>query len=162
MISSSVESGKNTSHGIENTNISPTNMESRSVEELKARVAVRFLVKKSKRFDLLKQQLQRKLQQTRKAYKTEPTPECLLYLGLEPKTVKTLHREEQKHENCTDFPFLKPRVYECGYCTKIFFHKALHRRHMIHHLKKIHWCMKCSRGFTSKISKRRHELACRR
>ncbi|CAK9830641.1 hypothetical protein ANTRET_LOCUS7777 [Anthophora retusa] len=160
MFSSSYDFAKNTSIRNENPNAS-SGSESSSLEELKSRVAVRYLMRKTKRFDLLKQQMQHKLQSIAEK-KVEPSAECLIYLGLAPKNVKIHERQTRKLENRSDFQFLKPRVYECNYCTKIFFHKLLYRRHMIRHLKKIHWCMKCNRGFTTKISKKRHELTCRR
>ncbi|CAL7945717.1 unnamed protein product [Xylocopa violacea] len=135
-----------------------------TLKQLRSQVAIRFLLAKTKRFNLLKQQFQQMQQKKQQAaLKTESSPECLSYLGLAPKDANKLEeRNTRKQENRSDFQFLKPQIYECSYCTKIFFHKLLHRRHSIRHLRKIHWCLKCNQGFPSKTSKRRHDLVCRR
>lgn len=140
------------------------------MEELNARFAVRFFLKKSKRFDLLKQQMQHRLQeltgkkpeQEKEKERRRSSPECLLYLGLAPsrKSREREERPERREEEAPDFDFPKPTIYECAYCVKIFYNKLVYRRHMISHMKKGHRCSKCNRGFVSRILRRRHELSC--
>lgn len=60
----------------------------------------------------------------------------------------------------SDFAFLKPKVYHCYYCHKVFFHPTTYRRHMIHQLKKLRWCSVCKRGFVSKMWFKNHKLFC--
>ncbi|XP_076751509.1 uncharacterized protein LOC143423813 [Xylocopa sonorina] len=149
---------------IPNRNSSTSSRNSRvTLKQLRSQVAIRFLLAKTKRFNILKQQYEQMQQKKQQAtLKTGSSPECLSYLGLAPKDAKLEDRNARKQENLGDFQFLKPEIYECSYCTKIFFHKLIHRRHSIRHLKKIHWCLKCNQGFPSKTSKRRHDLVCRR
>jgi hypothetical protein len=54
--------------------------------------------------------------------------------------------------------FLKPKIYQCHYCQKVFFHSTTYRRHMIRELKKLHWCFVCKRGFESKLCFKKHKL----
>jgi hypothetical protein len=56
--------------------------------------------------------------------------------------------------------FLKPKVYQCYYCRKIFFHTSTYRRHMIYQLKKLYWCSICKRGFVSRSWFKKHKLFC--
>ncbi|XP_076658364.1 uncharacterized protein LOC143362250 [Halictus rubicundus] len=134
-------------------------MENDEVKELRERIAVRFLIKKSKRFDFSKAPVQGKLQISKVAPPKKQPLECLFYLGLAPKNSNTSDRKMPKQENETDnIQFRKPTVYECSYCMKFFLHKIPHRRHMIGHIKEVHVCTWCNRAFSSIIMKRRHEF----
>ncbi|KAG7199619.1 hypothetical protein KM043_014222 [Ampulex compressa] len=132
-----------------------------SMEELRSRVAVRFFVKKSRRFDSSLRGSQRHGMERSVRICVKNQPECLLYLGLAPRSEKSRERE-CKRRQMDDFQFTKPRVYECDHCTRIFFHKVLYRRHMIRHIRRIQWCTRCNRGFVTKAARKRHQLTCRR
>lgn len=130
-----------------------------SMDDLRTRVAVRFFVRKSKRFDQYKENIQQKPSQT--FLKPKSGPDCLMYLGLVPRKEATHSLHDKSEKKGLDFQFKKPRLHDCPYCNKIFLHKLLFRRHMINHLNKIHCCRKCRQGFGNKITKRRHEMGCR-
>lgn len=63
-------------------------------------------------------------------------------------------------ESESGFVFLKPKVYQCYYCQKVFFHSTTYRRHMIRQLKKLRWCSVCKRGFISRLWFKKHRLFC--
>ncbi|XP_076634168.1 uncharacterized protein LOC143348148 [Colletes latitarsis] len=155
------ESAKN-----ENPQIPPNDSNNVSLEAMRERIAVRYFLKKSKRFDYRKFHKQYQMPQMKipacKEPVLMPVPEFLVYLGLASNCAETRDRDERKtQEDRNDFQFPKPTIYECVYCAKIFFHKLLHRRHNIRHMRKMNCCVKCGRGFTSKISRKRHQLHCR-
>ncbi|XP_031844042.1 uncharacterized protein LOC116431979 [Nomia melanderi] len=146
----------------ENLNTSSSEMVSKEMKDLKDSIAIRFLLKRTKRFDHWKEQkAQKKAQRARLTLATDTAAECLKYLGLTQKNMKKRERPEQRQEDRSSFQFPKPMVYECEFCTKVFFHKIPYRRHMIRHMKKQFLCMKCNQGFSSKLAKRRHNLSCR-
>lgn len=59
------------------------------------------------------------------------------------------------------FQFAKPKMYECGYCQLRFYKIPVYLKHIRRH-REIIRCVTCDRAFLSVISKRRHQLQCRK
>jgi hypothetical protein len=141
------------------------------------KTAIRFLVKKTKRFnfpiqvDDTKQMEQNHLKceelinmmdkemddtKDKKLYNAPSSLEALLYSELSQN--KTPVKNPPEEESEPEFVFRKPKVYRCCYCHKVFFHSFTYRRHMLHHLKNRNWCRLCSRGFISRKCYQKHKL----
>lgn len=86
---------------------------------------------------------------------TEPMPNYMHYLKLMPKG-QSPPEENKQEDNNSEFEFRKPIIYECEYCPKIFYHKYVHLKHTIRHLKCINWCLKCKRAFGNNIAVKKH------
>ncbi|XP_078049721.1 uncharacterized protein LOC144476523 [Augochlora pura] len=120
-------------------------------------LAIRFLIKRTKKFNFGRHPYREV--QGRTYLKCPPSPDCLHYLGLSARSAEKL--DQQKQKNPSDFKFREPKIYDCGYCAKYFFHKLNYRRHMIRHIRKAYWCHKCRQGFISLSTRKLHQLFCR-
>jgi hypothetical protein len=59
------------------------------------------------------------------------------------------------------FQFVKPKMYECGYCYTRFYKMPLYLKHIRRHAEIIR-CESCDKAFLSIINKRRHQIQCRK
>ena len=64
-----------------------------------------------------------------------------------------------------NFQFAKPKIYECSYCTTIFYKLPPYLKHIRLHAERspeVIRCETCSKAFSSIINKRRHQLQCQK
>lgn len=121
---------------------------------MKTRLSIRFLVKKSKRLDIPKNNLKKVSKTNNQGEKS--SIECLMYLGLVPKDMEPQERIVSKQEIETNFEFPKPRIYECYHCSKFFFHEFLLQKHnVLRH-------MKSNKRLLSKVWRKKQKLIYRK
>ncbi|XP_076383490.1 uncharacterized protein LOC143260776 [Megalopta genalis] len=151
------------------------------IDEIHEQLAVRFLIKKSKRHKFRKyppsrrQGLSTMVARTAASSTSEPVAstsstsnstseikESLQYLGLVPRTElkKRLTPLRCRHRTPAKPLFKEPLIYECCYCPKYFLHKMTYRQHVIRHIRKVYWCTKCKKGLKTMVEKKRHEYFC--
>jgi hypothetical protein len=135
------------------------------------KTAIRFMIKKTKRFDYSirvnddEGAEQNYFEEEMNGIEGEesnisPSLYRLLCAELTEKKSPENQKNTSVKKNESDFVFLKPKVYQCYYCHKQFFHSSTYRRHMINQLKKLYWCSICNRGFVLKASFKRHRSFC--
>lgn len=75
-------------------------------------------------------------------------------------TYLSLRQVTESDSNGDEALFKVPKIYRCEYCPKVFFHRAMYRKHVLRHIRTLKRCSRCKCAFQTLLAKKKHQLTC--